>query len=331
MRIWYDACTGKHVRYGVAIAKRLREDEHEVIMTTRKHPDTLPVANFLNEKVIVVGKYNPKSLLSRLKAGVNRQLLFCRIFGENPPDIAISHGSVDQTRVAFGLGIPIITTIDAIHAEAVNRLTLPLADYIVASKAIPEKNLKVYNIKGEIIGFNGVDEVAWIKDFKPSVKYDFKRPFIVVREVEGRAAYVEEKFSLIAIAKKLATLGEVVYLSRYRKKAVKGLIVPKDFVDSASLAAQADLFVGVGGTITREAALQGTPAIIVNFFHKQYVNDYLAEKGFPIFKADQSEVFRLAEKLIGKKWDVSALLNELENPVNVICNIVKRLEQARKA
>ena len=331
MKIWYDACTGKHVRYGAAIAKRLREGGHEVILTTRKHPDTLPVANFLNEKVIVAGKYDPKSLLSRLKAGVRRQLLFCRIFEKNPPDIAISHGSVDQTRVAFGLGIPIVTTMDTIYAEAVNKLTLPLADYIVASKAIPKKNLKAYNAKGEVISFDGVDEVAWIKDFKPSVKYDFKRPLIVVREVEERAAYAGKKFSLISIAKKLTNLGEVVYLSRYSKKAVKGLIVPEGFVDSASLAAQTDLFVGVGGTITREAALQGTPAIVVNFFQKQHVNDYLAEKGFPIFKANPSEVFGLAEKLIGKKWDVSALLNELENPVNVIYNIVERLEQTRKA
>ncbi|MGB9854576.1 MAG: DUF354 domain-containing protein [Candidatus Bathyarchaeales archaeon] len=331
MKIWYDACTGKHMRYGAAIAKRLRDDGYEVILTTRKHPDTLPVANFLNEKVIVVGKYDPKSLLSRLKAGAHRQLLFCKILGENPPDIAISHSSVDQIRVAFGLGIPIITTIDTLYAEAVNRLTLPLADYIVASKAIPEKSLKAYGVKGEIISFNGVDEVAWIKDFKPQVKYDFKKPLIVVREIEEKAAYTGKKFSLISIAEKLTSLGEVVYLSRYSKKAFRGLIVPEGFVDSASLVAQADLFVGVGGTITREAALQGTPAIVVNFFQKQHANDYLAEKGFPIFKADPYEVFGLAEKLIGKKWDVKAIFNELENPVDTIYNIVERLEQTRKA
>jgi len=324
MKIWYDACTGKHVRYGVAIAKRLRAHGHEVIVTTRKHPDTLPVANFLNEKVIVVGKYDPKSLLSRLKAGVHRQLLFCRIFGNSPPDIAISHSSVDQTRVAFGLGIPTINTIDTIYAEAVNRLTLPLADYVVASKAIPKKTLRTYNVKGEIIGFDGVDEVAWIRDFKSSVKYDFKRPLIIVREVEEKAVYARKKFSLISIAKKLTNLGEVIYLSRYSRKEIKGLIVPEGFVDSASLAAQADLFVGVGGTITREAALQGTPAIVVNILQKQHVNDYLAKKGFPIFRADPSEVFRLAEKIIGKKWDVSALLNELENPVDIIERLIKR-------
>ncbi|MEM3377441.1 MAG: DUF354 domain-containing protein [Candidatus Bathyarchaeia archaeon] len=324
MQIWYDACTGKHMRYGAAIAKKLRDHGHEVILSTRQHPDTLQVADFLNEKPIVIGKYDPKSLVSRLKAGLHRQLLFCKFFGKNPPDIAISHGSVDQIRVAFGLGIPIITTIDTVYAEAVNRLTLPLASFIVASKAIPEEILKTYSAKGEIISFSGVDEVAWIKDFKPSISYAFKKPLIVVREVEEKAAYTKKKFSLMPIAKKLANIGNVVYLSRYRRKTIKGLTVPREFVDSASLAAQADLFVGVGGTITREAALQGTPAIIVDFYQKQHVNDYLMEKGFPIFKAAPTEAYRLAEKLIGKKWDVSCKLRELENPVDTIEHVISQ-------
>jgi predicted glycosyltransferase len=323
MKIWYDACTGKHVRYGVAIAKRLRSLGHEVILTTRKHPDTLPLAEFLKEKFIVVGRYDPKSLLTRLKEGTRRQLLFCKIFEKNTPDIAISHGSVDQCRVAFGLGKPIICTLDTPYAEAVNRLTLPLSDYIIASKAIPKKVLQAYNVKGEIIRFDGVDEVAWIKGFKPLVRYDFGRPLIVMREVEERASYAKKKFPSVTLAKKLTRVGKVVFLSRYRQRAIKGLIVPDSFVDSASLVAQADLFVGVGGTITREAVLQGIPAITVDIFREQYVNYYLATKGFPIFKVKMSEVLGLARKLVGKQWDVKDILDKLENPVDVIERVLR--------
>lgn len=264
MRVWYDACTGKHVRYGVAIAKKLREKGHQVVLTTRKHPDTIPLARFLNENFIVVGKYNPKSLLSRLREGAKRQLLFCKIFWEKVPDVAISHGSVDQIRVAFGLKIPTIVTVDTPYADAVHRLTLPLADYIVASKAIPEATLQKYNVSGKIIQFDGVDEVSWIRGFKPLAKYDFRKPLIVVREIEERAVYAKRKFSFVDLAKKLKRLGNVVFLPRYRRRTIKGLIIPEGFVDSASLVAQADLFVGAGGTITREAALQGTPAVVVN-------------------------------------------------------------------
>jgi predicted glycosyltransferase len=325
MKVWYDACTGKHVRYGVAIAKRLRELGHEVILTTRRHPDTLPLAEFLQEKFIVVGRYNPKSLLTRLREGARRQLLFCKIFDKDTLDIAISHGSVDQCRVAFGLGKTVISTVDTPYAEAVNRLTLPLSDYIMASKAIPIKVLQAYNVKGEIIRFDGVDEVAWIKNFKPKVRYNLGKPLIVVRQFEEKAAYIKETVDMVTLAKKLTRLGDVVFLSRYHRKTIRGLTVPKEFVDSASLVAQADLFVGAGGTITREAALQGTPTIIVNVLQKQHVNDFLARKGFPIFKASPSKVPRLAGKLLGKKKNVEPLLAKLENPIDVIANFVEKL------
>jgi hypothetical protein len=255
--------------------------------------------------------------------GTRRQLRFCRIFEKGTPNVAISHGSVDLCRVAFGLGIPIVTTVDAPHAEAVNRLTLPLSDYVVASMAIPRERLQAYNPKGKIISFDGVDEVAWIKDFKPKIKYSFGKPLIVVRQFEEKAAYAREERGLLSLARKLAHLGTVVFLSRYNRKAVKGLVVPKEFVDSASLVAQADLFLGSGGTITREAALQGTPAVIVNPFPNQYVNDFLAEKGFPIFKTDKSEALKLAQKLLGRKRNVKELLAKLENPVDIIERIVK--------
>ena len=45
VKIWYDACTGKQMRYGSTIAKRLRQKGNEVVLTTREHPDTLPISD----------------------------------------------------------------------------------------------------------------------------------------------------------------------------------------------------------------------------------------------------------------------------------------------
>jgi predicted glycosyltransferase len=281
------------------------------------------MVKFLNEQAVVVGSYNPESLLSRLKEGTQRQLSFCRIFSQEQPDLAISHGSADQCRVAFGLGIPVISTVDTPYAEAVHRLTLPLSNYIVASRSIPKRILERYNVAAEIVDFDSVDEVAWIKDEKPRAHYDFGHPLIVVRPIEEGAAYTKEKLDLSDLANRLTTLGNVVYLSRYDRKRIKNLIVPKGFVDSTNLVAHSDLFVGFGGTITREAALQGAPAIIIDMFPGQYVNNYLVKKGFPIFRTKKSGAFRLAEKLLNKKYDVRHLLNKLENPVDTIATIVQ--------
>lgn len=323
MRIWYDACTGKHIRYGAAITKRLEEKGHEIIFTTRRHPDTIPLTKHLNLKVEVIGKYDPRTLYTRLYESLKRQLKFSKIFMGNPPNYAICHCSVDLCRVAFGLGVPIICTFDTPHADAVNRLTVPLASVVVASKAIPQEVIRSYGAR-KIVQFDGVDEVAWMKNFKPFAEFNFKRPLIVVRQSEIKAAYAKGTVDIMEkIAEELTSLGQVIYLSRYSRRRRRGLLIPKGFIDSASLAAQADLVVSVGGTIAREAALSGTPSIVIDVFGKIHVNEYLANRGFPIYITKPEDVLRKAEKHLGKRLDVKTLLMELEDPVDVVESIIE--------
>jgi predicted glycosyltransferase len=324
MRVWYDACTGKHVRYGVAIAKRLRMLGHEVMLTTRKHPDTVALARLLKEPFVTVGKYDPASPQARLRESLKRQLVFCGMFEENMPDVAISHRSVELCRVAFGLGIPDISTHDTVHAHAINRLTMPLIDYLVVSQGLPKDSVEGYGIK-RIFWFDGVDEVAWIKNFTPEIKYDYQEPLIVVRELETKAVYAQNKEDLLkALLKKLASMGNVVFLQRFQKRPEEGVIIPKEFVDSATLVSQADLVISAGGTIAREAALQGIPTIVVHSFGKIYVNDYLSQKGFPIFTVGPNKVLDCARKYLGQKKDVRDLLSSLEDPVDTIERVIKQ-------
>jgi hypothetical protein len=322
MKVWYDACTGKHMRYGIAVARQLRKAGHEVILTTREHPDTLALAEALGEKPIVVGRYDPSSLSSRLKESTKRMLEFAAMFKESPPDFAIAHQSVELCRTAFGLHVPTIVTADTPHAEAVNRLTVPLADTVLTSEAIPKRFYKEYGAR-KVLQFKGVDEVAWIKGFKPLKSFGFGHPLIVVRQIEKDASYALGQDDVtLKLARKLSSLGKVVFLSRYVKESINGLTIMKEFVDSASLVAYADLVVSVGGTISRETALQGVPSIVTSEFGRTYVNKYLAQKGFPLFIVSHSEVLASAKKLLGKRFDVMAKLARLENPVGIVERLV---------
>jgi len=318
MKIWYDACTGKHIRYGATLAKHFRRLGHEVALTTRTHPDTVALAKILDEKFIPIGKYDPKSLFTRLQESSKRTIELAKLFKNNIPDVAISHQSVDMCRVAFGLNIPIILTADTPHASAVNKLTIPLANTLIISEAIPKHVFRNYGAQ-KIVQFKGVDEVAWIKDFEPSKFSELEKPLIIVRQMETKASYALGKTdSTEKIARKLTSLGNVLFLTRYGKQRRKGLTVVKEFMDSASLVAHADLVVGIGGTMLREAALQGTPTIVMSEFGKTHVNKYLSEKGFPLFIIDVSKVLTTAKKHLGKRWNVKGRLAELENPVEII-------------
>jgi hypothetical protein len=249
-------------------------------------------------------------------------LQFSRMFKNSPPELAISHQSVELCRSAFALNIPIIVTADTPHAEAVNRLTIPLASTLLISEAIPKTLFKKYGPR-KIVQFQGVDEVAWARDSNRQKTFEFKRPLIVVRQLEMKAAYALGKVDVtIDVANKLSSLGTVVFLPRYSKPASGKLIVMDEFVDSASLAAQSDLVVSVGGTIAREAALQGTPSIVISEFGRIQVNEYLSKKGFPLFIVESSRVLACANQHLGKKVDVTANLAKLENPVDVIERIL---------
>jgi predicted glycosyltransferase len=311
------------VRYAVAVARRLRRKGHEVILTTRKHPDTVALAKALGEKFIVVGKYNPASAYTRMLGGARRQLQFCRMFEKSMPDVAISHQSPDMCRVAFGLGIPIINTSDSPHATAANRLTITLSNVLLLSKALPLSFYKKYGPE-RIVQFDSVDEVAWIKGYKPT-PLELEKPLIVVRQMETKASYAVGKEDVTeTLAQRLTRFGHVLFLSRYERRPRKNLTVTKEFIDSSSLAACADLVVTVGGTISREAALQGTPSIVVSTsLGRLYTNEYVAKKGFPLFTIRPSQVLSYAEKYLGKKFDVTSLLADLENPVDVIGCVVE--------
>jgi hypothetical protein len=321
MKVWYDACTGKHVRYGSAIGKRLRKAGHEFIFTTREHPDTLPLAKALGEEPIVVGKYNPSTLSSRLEESAERVIAFTKLFKDNPPDVAIAHQSVELCRTAYGLGVPIILTADTPYAEAVNRLTIPFAHTIVVSEALPKSFVARYCARNWV-PFKGVDEVAWIKGFKPNRINGLKKPLIVMRQIETKAAYAGGKQDLAKVmAQKLSELGNVQYIERYNGQG-KTYASKDAFVDSASLVADADLVVSYGGTIAREAALQGVPSVAVSDMAKTNVNRYLAQKGFPLFATTERGVLAYAKRYMGKRFGVESKLAELENPVDVIERIV---------
>jgi predicted glycosyltransferase len=143
--------------------------------------------------------------------------------------------------------------------------------------------------------------------------------------METQAAYAVGKEDMTEmLAQKLAKSGHVLFLSRYERQHRKNITVTREFIDSVNLAAQADLVITVGGTLAREAALQGTPSIVISTsFGRLYVNDYVTKKGFPLFTVPPSKVVSYAKKYLGKKFDVKESLAKLDNPVDVIEHVVK--------
>ncbi len=305
MRIWFDAVTSKEPLLFDAIAKELEKQGHEMIFTCRDYDYVVSLFDLLGRKVEVKGKHGGGTLYGKLIAGTERIKSLANYINNlsSPPDYHISFGCPESTRVAFGLAIPSININDSPHATAVAKLTIPLSKYLIYSQCIDkEKWLKLGTREKQLLPYDGIDEVAWLKDFEPKsdvLKYlglSKEDHFIVGRPEESSAAYMLEKKMIGETYLDLILddifeyyNGKAVIFPRYttqkeklEKKYGNRIIIPKKAVDTLSLNYYADLCITGGATMAREAAAIGSPGI--SYYPKPLdVLVYIASTGIPLF------------------------------------------------
>lgn len=301
MKVWVEALTGKQALLFHYIAKNLENGGHEVICTTRRYDYTESNLDRLGRKYISVGQYGGASLKDKLISGSERIIQLAEMMDHEKPDVLICFPSPDAHRTAFGLGIPIIQLNDTPHAEAVARLTISLANFVVYPESIDQHLFSQYG-KSEFIAYRGVDEVLWTSEFTPQSHVLTKLglseySYIVMRCEESKAAYFQKMYpdnipgqtvlgNLIEYVKRTYPELNIVAFPRYPEQVKQlqemGVIIPDHSVDTLSLLAYAQLAITGGGTMGREATLLGTPSIY--YFPKELaVSSYLADLGFPIY------------------------------------------------
>ena len=116
------------------------------------------------------------------------------------------------------------------------------------------------------------------------------KPLVVVRTPPSRAAY--HRFGNRIFGEVIETMDRCanttcVVLTRHpeQREAIQvlgltNLVVPEHAVDSRSLLCEADLVIGAGGTMTREAALMGVPTITIFAGEQSAVDRELECKGY---------------------------------------------------
>jgi len=342
--VWFDALTPKQALLMAMCKFKFESLGYDTVLTTRVHDCNTWLLDQLNISYIVVGEYGGASREGKLRASLERSLKLFNVINdlEEKPCLHVSLSSPDATRIAFGLGIPIILFNDTPHSIYVNRLTLPLADKIIVPEAVPKEAFSYAVSPSKIVHYGGVDEFAWMKNFKPNISVldeldlSVDDRIVLVRSEEVKAAYYPRSGmvpTLIFVRKLLNRLSDIkiVYLPRYedqRKFVLKSfhdVIVPSGAIDSRSLAYYSCLVVSGGGTVVRESALLGVPSLCL-FRSRLHVNDWLERRGFPIYWFKRvNDAVDFALKVLKKpddyRVDVSSMIEELEDPVDVLIRV----------
>ncbi|MCS7113109.1 MAG: DUF354 domain-containing protein [Candidatus Bathyarchaeota archaeon] len=297
-KILVDILTPKQVLFFEPVIDKLRSIGFKVYVSTRSFRETLWLIERRGIDARVIGVYGGRELKGKLKASLDRCLDMLRLFEEVDPDAVLCFSSPEASRVAFGLSIPLYIANDSPHAEAVAKLTLPLARKLYTPKIIPIRMWIRYGLRSsQIVRYNALDPAAWLKRFKPSTEtidklgLNLDEPILVARFEESKSAYIlrDSKSSpLPALIERILREDsklKIVVIPRYEDQmdALEDLnrrvIVCREPVEAANLLYYASIFVGFGGTMTCEASLLGVPTLSLRFYGSYYTERYLERRG----------------------------------------------------
>jgi hypothetical protein len=212
------------------------------------------------------------------------------------PDVALSHNSYGQIVAARALRIPAVTAMDFEHQPA-NHVAFRLATTVLVPEVLPTEVIRRQGAVGaKVVRYPGLKEALYIGDFEPDreilnkVGLDVRpRVLAVARTAPTRAVYHSSSNPLFESALRTICSGEgvvCVVLTRHPEQiaSIEGLglpncIVCRAAIDSRSLVYAADVMIGAGGTMTREAALMGIPTWTLFAGETPAVDLWLEDRG----------------------------------------------------
>ncbi len=351
--IWFDVVNSPHLRLFSPLIRRLEDAGLKCLVTSRSYGYLDSLFELLRVPHIAVGEHGGGDRSKKLLHSMERVKGLVDIVSgfKNEVSLLLSKASPEAVFVASHLGIPIITAYDNEFNVPQCKLTFPLSDSLLIPSIFPRNILSSFNTsKQKVASFNGVFEAAHIKYFKPSRRvlsllgFSADDSIVVARPEPYQSTYFnigKPRTLLVKIIKKLIQevkgedFGIVIFpRSNEQRKLLQEkfgsrVTMPSSSIDSLSLLLFSSVFLGGGGTMTREAALLGTPTISFYPGPQLAVNLFLIRKKLVKHILNPKAIVKEAEKVIhGEKEEFNAkeniYLNGFEDPVEKLFSEVSK-------
>ena len=296
MRLWIDLANSPHVPFFKALAGKFTDRGHEIEVTAREFAETIPLAQAAGFTPHVAGVHGGRAVSAKAGSLMSRAWALARWARNRGFDIAVSHNSYSQILAARALGIKSVTLMDYEHQPA-NHLAFRLASRIIVPASFPTQSLRRYGADvGRVRRYHGTKEDVYLADFRPDPLFGARlcelgvKPdnvLVLMRPPAHDALYHRFQNTLFddALAMLLGNENvQVILLPRNEAQRAaystkKGLIVPSAPLDGANLIAASDLVISAGGTINREAAALGVPAVSIYAGKWAAVDEALVKEG----------------------------------------------------
>ncbi len=304
MRIWFDLSNSPHINFFYALIKELEED-HEVIITCRPLANTIDLLDLYKLPYQIIGKHYGAKLVHKLIGYPIRVIQLYNFLRKRKPDVAISHSSFHSPIVSKLLGCRSIYLNDNEHAMG-NIPAFLAATQIMIPEFLDIKSVKKQGASSKkIIQYPGVKEgiYLWNIDllkFSSKAQEQCKKSVFIRPEPWTAQYYTGGLNFMDELIKGLLEKTQVVLLPRgneqakhYRSAKFAGLCILEKSISLPEIASACKLFIGAGGTMTREMAVLGIPTISVYQDNLLDVDKYLITREQMIHETEINADFAL--------------------------------------
>lgn len=297
MRIWIDLSNSPHPLLFAPISRRLEVEGHEVVVTARDNAQTVELARARWREVTVIGGRTKPGRAAKGAAMVARIRDMVGWARAVRPDVGLSHNSYGQIVAARTLGIPAVTAMDYEH-QPVNHLAFRLARRILLPAALRSASLERQGATAaKTRYYDGLKEEIYLGDFEPDpeilaaagIDSGRERVVVVARTPPAGALYHREDNPLFGqIMQRIGEHEDVSCICLCRQPeqrqeltamGLPNVALPERALEARSLLHAADLVIGAGGTMTREAALLEVPTVSIFAGRPAAVDKWLEERG----------------------------------------------------
>lgn len=335
MRIWIDFINTPQVSFFVPFIREFKKAGHEILLTCRDSGNTIELLRQNDLPFYVIGKKVGMGLFQKLLFFPKRLFLLYFFIRKQKPLTAASQSSFYQPVIAWLLNIPSLYTNDNEHARG------NIFGFLFASKVIlpftlrNEAFTKKWPLKSKLEFYPSVKEAIYLSQ-QPELLTLLKnsKNKIYFRPEPWSAQYYTGPLNFFdEILVKLAEEYKVVVLPRdrvqgdhYRQQKFSALTVAEKPLSLYNIVDDCLLFIGAGGSMTRELAILEIPVISIYQAELLSVDKYLVEKG--LMKVSPSIGY---EEIINsirtsavteKRWSV---LNEGKESFTIIKNLITNL------
>lgn len=277
----------------------LKQEGHEIIITSRPLSNTIQLLDQHKMEHTVIGKHYGKSIIMKLLGYPIRVLQLFHFLSDKHIDVAVSQSSFHSPVVAWLLSIPSIYTNDNEHAKG-NIISFVFASKIFLPKSILLPNYQNWLIKHKVIYYDGIKEgiYLWRKShlikqeecISKSPKEIFIRPEPQTAQYYNIKSEVLDNIIIQLQDKYLITIlpRSTDQFKHFISSKFSNIIVLEKAIPFEDVISRSDLFIGAGGSMTREFALLGLPTISVYQSNLLSVDQVLIENGLMHYQPNLS-------------------------------------------